>query len=1005
MAKDSFQFEITPELKTDKFDKKIQGLLNQARAGSEQAADELNRILGGKKYDRIQVGVDMDTKEAVAGVKTIRTEYDKLNKLMDKAEKTDRRSLTSLKGRLRTYTQQRDAISKTVMVTDKYGKKVRKLNQAWVKQNALVNKVKLKIATVQGDIVGMATAKFPLLGKIGSMAGKLNAIVMGAQAAGIALQAMAAAAAPLINRQKQVDGLSLALQGFGLSAQESNMVLQSSKEISLKYGASLSSIEKAYKRIAPTIIAAGGSLADTGQVIEAMAARTATLGLNTEQSGRYMEAFAQVMGKGKLQSEELNQQFSELDGSLRGQIAGYLEAKHGITDLEKAMQNGQVSADIFREAFVEISKPMKEQLGGAITNIQSRIDSMNVNQVQNVVDTLNTMTLDSLRETFSGFGNSLKQSYVAVTAFVTSLATDMPAVQQVVKSVFTVIGGVIEVTVGVIVGTLKVMAMAVEANFRPLVNMLTFIRDNKFTGPLVRGIENLVNKGVQGFRWLVGAINKFGNDGVDGATRKLTTLEQSSNIALENLKRDFESGKISAEEFKQKTDEVNQKLAEMALQEGVKAVGRELQVASGNFQAMAQNVISGLQNQNEMYSRQKDLIQQNKKEVIDSIDEQIAKAKEYHDQRIQQLNDQLTAIREAKAEELGVVNEMTAAEKQLEQLRMNEIRDKLRSGDLTRRERLELQARLDGMKRTIAVREINARYADKEKNAAQEVKNAERDRKNQMKDLGDEKKRQIDLFDSEIERLNRAIQMNKNYITDIKTFSNEMKEFEKEKTRNLDKQAEHLQKISEGTALLQQAAPQIGIAFESMTTNSANTREQVVGLRKPMEDVKKEIGLQIDAQNTQIGKLDTLIEKTKILARESAKVKIGGGEAPRAAGGPVLGGSTYQVNELGKEAFLSASGKLSMINAPAYGKWRAPSSGVVIPAHLTSQLDIPSGGININQNVAARSGSIRPSVNTSSVRHGDNFNNTVTIQSSNPTQTANSMMVQLQKIKRNRLGR
>lgn len=71
-------------------------------------------------------------------------------------------------------------------------------------------------------------------------------------------------------------------------------------------------------------------------------------------------------------------------------------------------------------------------------------------------------------------------------------------------------------------------------------------------------------------------------------------------------------------------------------------------------------------------------------------------------------------------------------------------------------------------------------------------------------------------------------------------------------------------------------------------------------------------------------------------------------DGTRASGGPVAAGSQYTVNELGKEAFLSASGRLSMINAPAYGTWRAPSSGTVIPAHLTKMLNIPSGGVNLN---------------------------------------------------------
>jgi hypothetical protein len=55
-------------------------------------------------------------------------------------------------------------------------------------------------------------------------------------------------------------------------------------------------------------------------------------------------------------------------------------------------------------------------------------------------------------------------------------------------------------------------------------------------------------------------------------------------------------------------------------------------------------------------------------------------------------------------------------------------------------------------------------------------------------------------------------------------------------------------------------------------------------------------------------------------------------------------GQTYRVNDgpsgmsLGQEAFLSASGALSLINRPLNSLWTAPSRGTVIPAAVTSRL-------------------------------------------------------------------
>ena len=58
----------------------------------------------------------------------------------------------------------------------------------------------------------------------------------------------------------------------------------------------------------------------------------------------------------------------------------------------------------------------------------------------------------------------------------------------------------------------------------------------------------------------------------------------------------------------------------------------------------------------------------------------------------------------------------------------------------------------------------------------------------------------------------------------------------------------------------------------------------------------------------------------------------------RWSGGPVSGGQSYTVNELGREMFMSNSGQLSEIKAPAFGTWRAPSSGTVIPAGMSQQI-------------------------------------------------------------------
>ena len=127
------------------------------------------------------------------------------------------------------------------------------------------------------------------------------------------------------------------------------------------------------------------------------------------------------------------------------------------------------------------------------------------------------------------------------------------------------------------------------------------------------------------------------------------------------------------------------------------------------------------------------------------------------------------------------------------------------------------------------------------------------------------------------------------------------------------------------------------------------------------------------------------------------------------AGGPISGGSKTHINEFGQEAFLSAAGKLSMINAPAWGEWRPPSSGTVIPAHVTKQLSIPSGGTSVNRAAAsqvnkagASGGAMMRALRGLTGGSSDRITNNVTIQAANTTQAASDMLVNLTKLRRRR---
>lgn len=188
-----------------------------------------------------------------------------------------------------------------------------------------------------------------------------------------------------VSQTKRVESFGLALGNVGLSTSEVNRAFLQASNSANKLGAPLEQVEKSYKRMVPALQAVGANTAETDRFIESITARTQVLGLSTEESGRLLEAFAQVLSKGKLQSEELNQQISELDGAFRTQLADAI----GVTtqELEDLIAAGQITADRFVKAVGEMEN--------GVEALTARVASGNatVQQLQNLIANLQTQNI------------------------------------------------------------------------------------------------------------------------------------------------------------------------------------------------------------------------------------------------------------------------------------------------------------------------------------------------------------------------------------------------------------------------------------------------------------------------------------------------------------------------------------------------------------------------------------------------------------------------------------
>ena len=415
MAQINIPVEILAQFKTDPSG--LQKLYKEISRGNEKAIKDWSTFTGQKAV--LETKMEINNKgewkkvqqETVKGVKEIQKAYAAENRAQS-------RSVTSLKKKLSNLRQQQDAVNKYKKGTDQ-------LTKSWQKFENKIKSVNKELAKQQSGYKGMLARG----GKAGETIQKalnfmpqLRGLYAGLEMAGEAFQRLNQFAQMFISRQKQIQNFERTMKAFGETNAQAAKRLERAKNISLRYGVSLNSIEKGMKRLLPTIKAMGGTAGDTDVLVKALALRSSMLGLNAEQSGRNMEAFAQVMSKGKLQAEELNQQFAELDGQLRNDIKTFVQAKLGIQDFEKAMRDGMISASTFAQAYVEATRKMAKEVGDDLDNVFTNFGKLNATQFEQVINTLNTIGIENLGNAFIKTGEYVQEFQVTMAAAFASIS-------------------------------------------------------------------------------------------------------------------------------------------------------------------------------------------------------------------------------------------------------------------------------------------------------------------------------------------------------------------------------------------------------------------------------------------------------------------------------------------------------------------------------------------------------------------------------------------------------
>lgn len=1003
---------------------------------------------------------------------------------------------TSMQGQLREAAQLRDGINRIDVAVNKYGRRIYSLNPAWVAQNKKVQMLQrsIKIAEFQ-------TASFG--GKV-AMAGAAMQAAFGPITAVIAtLTALGGAVGAVTSRVKDIQSLKLTFDGLGQSVETQNAILDSSKRIALSYGVSLRKVEGAFRRLGPAILESGGSLKDTESAIESIAARTTMLGLNTEQSGRYIEAFAQVMGKGKLQSEELNQQFSELDGGLRGQLKNWLAANKGISDFEGAMKRGEITSGIFLEAFEAINVEIRNKFLRSIGDTQKAISNlgeeggMTLNQLNATIGTLTSIGMEGLARAFSPLGKELMKIYAAFVQVFTKIAAEMPGITSLFRGFGHVIGVVVKVAINSVILVIGLLAQALSFVIELVVKLYNWLKKLPVIGDLLKGLEDIGVGLNNNFDNMVDSFSRL-SDETTGATTELDKYKSKT----EELNRLKEQERITEEEYQRRKAKIEEEFHNKQIARKKEQLNDEInnfKTAMATRKEQFEEEKTLIERKIEDIDRAKDTEVKAIDEVIQALEQQKKETKAVYDEKIRNIQRAYEAEQAAiarsqanlKAQENATKTfydrasqavadhyskkraEMEASHRRemaMMDASINALRTKqsleskalemgpeaeklnlMRAADLKRQaaretdqmKKQELLAQAEAFESAVKQHEMEMRHINEQAIAEANRRRMERRHAEEKQKLMEEekaaqaeidKKRQaaLDVIARSTQQLaNQAKQSKEDEKKDINELKDKQRDLGDEVQTQLDKEKQKRREVvDDAKAKIDELKDKIQIQERAI--------EDLEFAFNKVEGAVGQVGDRVDAVTN--GSLERMLSKIRLISSELSQLETRQAKAAktaqetqapapkgekksgifeplfgkswdivdgkvtnvRAAGGPVTGGSNYIVNELGREGFLSSSGQLSEINAPAWGQWKAPSSGTVIPADVWKNIKAAQAS-NVSMPKTANPGNgVAQAIGTLSNRGGDQFNNSVTIQAANPVQAANNVMVEMTRLRRRR---
>lgn len=410
--------EITPSLNTSQVEADLRFVLANWDSATKEMKDKVNKALGGTDVKIQQTIVyEADTsglKEAKVVNKEIYDQLDKQKKEYDKQYNSIQTSVTSLRQQLNNAKQARDAIARYTVeseaaatATGRIVVATKKVNDEWTQANQKVQALQRLLGEAgSSSFFDKIRGVFQGTG-LGQLSSDIQGIVGTFQSLGIIIQQLEAAFNGLVAPIKQVQSIELTFKSINQGASSGTQALQSAAQTSQNLGVSLNTVLKGYQQLTPVITAAGGTMGDVSRITEALSSRFVAFGKSADESKRVMNAVIQAFGKGKLMSEELNQQIAEADPAFRTDLADAIGVS--VMKLNDMIAAGQVTNDVLLKAIPNMGKTADifNMMGMSATEAAMALGKGSglgptIEQVENKINALNSISLISFAKQFEG---------------------------------------------------------------------------------------------------------------------------------------------------------------------------------------------------------------------------------------------------------------------------------------------------------------------------------------------------------------------------------------------------------------------------------------------------------------------------------------------------------------------------------------------------------------------------------------------------------------------------